>query len=99
MEYYISNYIEPKLVVVAVVLYLIGEMLKSSKLTKDKYLPVILGVIGVIICGIWVASTYSVSTYKDVFTAVFTALIQGVLTAGLAVYGNQIVKQLNKKDE
>ncbi len=96
---YITNYIEPKLVVLAVVLYLVGEMFKSSKVVKTKYLPVVLGAIGIIICGIWVISTYDIVTYKDVFAAIFTAVIQGVLTAGLAVYGNQVVKQLNKKDE
>ena len=42
----IMNYVKPELIVVAVVLYFIGMGLKQSQTVKDKYIPLILGGIG-----------------------------------------------------
>ncbi len=95
----ITDYIDPNLLVLAVALYIAGEMIKSSKVIKNKYLPILLGVVGIIVSGVWVCSTYDINTYKDVFGAIFTSVVQGAMTAGLAVYGNQVMKQLTKKDE
>ena len=41
----ITNYIKPELLVVAIVLYLIGVAGKKSELIKDKYIPLILGIL------------------------------------------------------
>ena len=53
----IMNYVKPELVVVAVVLYFIGIGLKKSETVADKYIPAILGVVGVVVCGIYVVAT------------------------------------------
>ena len=41
------NYVKPELIVVAVVLYFIGMGLKQSQTVKDKYIPLILGGLGI----------------------------------------------------
>ena len=46
----IMNYVKPELVVVAVVLYFVGMALKKSQTVADKYIPIALGGLGVIIC-------------------------------------------------
>ena len=46
----IKDYVKPELLVVAVVLYFIGMWLKQSETVKDKYIPLINGLIGVAIC-------------------------------------------------
>lgn len=48
------NYVKPELIVVAVVLYFIGTGLKQSQTVKDKYIPLILGGIGIVLCAVWV---------------------------------------------
>ena len=48
----IKDYVKPELLVVAVVLYFIGMWLKQSETVKDKYIPLINGLIGVAICAI-----------------------------------------------
>ena len=53
----IINYVKPELVIVAVVLYFIGIGLKNAQAVKDKYIPLILGIIGIILCGVWVLAT------------------------------------------
>lgn len=94
----IMNYIKPELVVVAIVLYFIGMWLKQAVFIKDKYIPLVLGIVGIFVCGIWVMATASFATAQDIALAVFTAIIQGILVAGLSTYVNQIVKQSNKEE-
>lgn len=94
----IMNYVKPELVVVAVVLYFVGMGLKQSQTVTDKYIPIILGAVGIAICGIYVVATCSLSGVQNMAMAVFTAIVQGVLVAGLSTYANQIFKQLNKEE-
>lgn len=94
----IMNYVKPELVVVAIVLYFIGIWLKQAAFIKDKYIPLVLGIVGVFVCGIWVMATASFATAQDIALAVFTAIVQGILVAGLSTYVNQIIKQLNKDE-
>ena len=94
----IKDYIKPELLVVAIVLYLIGMGLKKTEKVNDKYIPLILGAIGIVIALIYTLATSSFSGYQSVLMMIFTALVQGILVAGLAVYGNQVVKQVKKED-
>ena len=94
----ILNYVKPELVVVAIVLYFIGMWMKQSQTVADKYIPIILGVIGIVICGIYVIATCSLSGVQNVAMAIFTAIVQGILVAGLSTYVNQIIKQANKEE-
>ncbi len=94
----ILNYVKPELVVVAIVLYFVGMGLKQSQTVADKYIPIILGVIGIVICGIYVVATCSLSGVQNVAMAIFTAIVQGILVAGLSTYVNQIIKQANKEE-
>ena len=92
----IMNYVKPELIVVAVVLYFIGMGLKQAQAVKDKHIPIILGAVGVVLCAIWVLGNSPLGTGQDIAMAVFTAIVQGILVAGLSTYINQIVKQSGK---
>ncbi len=94
----IINYVKPELIVVAVVLYFIGMGLKQAQAVKDKYIPLILGGAGIVLCAIWVLATSPLGTGQDIAMAVFTAIVQGILVAGLSTYINQIIKQTNKSE-
>lgn len=94
----IVNYVKPELMVVAVVLYFIGIGLKKAQAVKDKYIPLILGGVGIILCAIWVLATSPLGTGQDIAMAVFTAVVQGILVAGLSTYINQVVKQSGKTE-
>ena len=89
----IMEYIKPEMLVIAVLLYVIGMMVKQAQFINDKYIPLILGVIGILVAVCWVAGDSG--TFG--LTGFMTAAVQGVLCAGLAVYGNQTIKQLAKK--
>lgn len=92
------NFVKPELIVVAIVLYFIGMSLKKAAAVLDKYIPLMLGAIGIVLCAIWVLATCSLDTGQDIAMAVFTAIIQGILVAGLSTYVNQIIKQVQKTE-
>ena len=96
--YQIMNYVKPELLVVAIILYFLGMWLKQAEFLKDKYIPLVLGGSGILICGIWVFSTAEIAVAQDVRKAIFASVTQGILVAGLSTYVNQIVKQIGKKE-
>ncbi|MBQ8856660.1 MAG: phage holin family protein [Lachnospiraceae bacterium] len=94
----IINYVKPEVLIVAVVLYFLGVGLKHMQVIKDKYIPLFLGIVGIIICAIYVFATCTCRGAKEIAMAIFTAITQGILVAGLSTYVNQIFKQLGKKE-
>lgn len=94
----IMNYVKPELVIVAIVLYFLGMWFKQAAFVKDKYIPLVLGIIGIFVCGIWVMANASFATAQDIALAIFTAIVQGIMVAGLSTYVNQLIKQAGKSE-
>lgn len=94
----VMNYVKPELLVLAVVLYFVGMAMKKTEAISDKYIPVTIGTIGILLCGIWVVATSPMGGMQEIAMAVFTAIVQGILVAGLSTYVNQVIKQHNKEE-
>lgn len=94
----VKDYIKPELLVVAIALYFIAEGLKMTEVIKSKYIPIILGILGIIISAIYVIATSELNGYQSILMAIFTSIVQGILVAGISVYVNQIIKQLKKEE-
>ena len=67
------NYVKPELIVVAFVLYFFGVALRQAQAVKNKYIPLILGGISMVLCAVWVMATSEIETAKEGAQAVFTA--------------------------
>ena len=93
---YIKEYIKPELLILAIVLYFLGVAIKNTEVIKDKYIPLVLGLVGIIFSAIYVVATSTIASYQDVLTIIFTSIVQGILVAGASVYVNQLIKQSNK---
>ena len=91
----IIDYIAPELLLVVPVLWVFGRLLKEAAFVSDKYIPLILGGAGILLAVCYVAGSGMVVTT----TGIFTAVTQGILCAGVAVYGHQIIKQLGSNDK
>ena len=91
----IKEFIKPEMLVIIPALYFIGMWLKKSAFV-DKYIPLALGGIGVILAAMWVLGTSTLGSMQAIFLAFFTAIVQGVLCAGLSVYVDQLFKQAKK---
>ena len=85
-----NEYVKTELLVLVPVLYAIGEFIKESKI-NDKYIPLIIGGIGVVLSSVYVISVNGFSGMT-----IFSGITQGILCAGCAVYGDQIFKQMGK---
>ena len=81
----LKDYILDNALILIPVIYVIGAILKGTELIKDKYIPVILLPIGIVLGMLIVGFTVN-------------GFIQGVLVTGVAVYANQLVKQTLKKE-
>ena len=81
----ILSYITENALILIPVLLIVGRILKGIEKIPDKWIPLILlplGVVGAMALGGWTVDS----------------AVQGILVTGTAVYGNQIVKQLQKSD-
>ena len=92
----LTNYIKPELIVVSIALYFVGIWIKNTKSIKDKWIPLILGAVGIFLCALWVLATTSITSWAVFLMSVFTAIIQGILVAALSTYVNQLIKQAKK---
>ena len=93
---YLSNFIKPELLVLIPVLYIAGAGLKKSARIADNLIPLVLGAISVVLALAYVLGTSTLSSWRDVLMAAFTAVTQGILCAGASVYVNQLIKQAEK---
>lgn len=81
----VLKYITENAYILIPVLLIIGQIVKNIKVIPDKWIPLILlplGIVGAMALGGWN----------------FESALQGILVTGVTVYGNQIYKQLNKKE-
>lgn len=81
----IMNYILDNALILIPVVYVLGLILKGLEVIKDKYIPIILLPIGVILA--MLLNGFNVQ-----------AFIQGILVTGVAVYSNQLIKQALKEE-
>jgi 1,4-dihydroxy-2-naphthoate octaprenyltransferase len=89
-----SEYIRPELLILVPVLYILGAIIKDSAAIQNRYIPAILGLIGIALSLLYVLGTGDFSA-----TGIFTGITQGILVAGAAVYTNELITQLLKHPE
>jgi 1,4-dihydroxy-2-naphthoate octaprenyltransferase len=92
------SYIRPELSVLIAVLYTIGLLMKSSTGIKDKWIPLWLGLIGIVLGLAYVLGTSVLDRPEAYFSAIFSGITQGILCAAAAVYANQLYKQAGKDE-
>lgn len=81
----VLTYITENAYILIPALLIIGQIIKNIKVIPDKWIPLILlplGIVGAMALGGWT----------------FESFLQGILVTGVTVYGNQIYKQLSKKE-
>lgn len=89
----LKEYIYPELLVLIPVLYFIGWCIKKCEKIDNKYIPMLLGVAGILLCTIYMLSITTTITFNAIFSTIFAAIVQGMLCAAAAVFVNQLKKQ------
>lgn len=88
-----NEYIQPEMLILIPELVVIGKIFSDADMVKNKYIPMLLGGFGIALSIVYMISLYGLS-----LNGIFTGIVQGILCAGTAVYGNQIYKQLGKSE-
>lgn len=86
----VLQFIKPELIIVMVACYVLGMFLKASA-AKDWLIPYLLLVFAIVL-----TIAYLAVVLDEGFTgkAIVVGIIQGLFAAALAVYGNQLIKQV-----
>lgn len=84
MDINLLDYIKEQAFILIPVLYVLGLMLKSNKKIQDWVIP-------------WILTICSILGAVLLMGLNINAVIQGILCVGVAVYGNQLVKQTTEK--
>ena len=98
MEFNMTDFIKPELMVLVVVLYLVGLALKKWEYIPDKLIPLVLGISGIVLATVYVFATTTVFGAQGTLMALFVAVTQGILCAGASVFVNHVYKQLQKEE-
>lgn len=77
--------IPEQLLVLVISLYVLGTFLKYTRKVEDKYIPMLLLLVGII----------GSMTLQHSFSTL--AFFEGIVAAGISVMGNQIYKQIFKE--
>ena len=80
----VLDYVVQEGLVMIPVLFIIGEIIKGTETIENKYIPVILLVLSLVLTPFVLGG----------YTAV--NIVQSVLVAGVTVFGNEIIKQGGK---
>ena len=90
----VIDYVKPELLILIPVLYILGCIIKDSATVQNRFIPAILGAVGVFLALLYVAGSTGISV-----TGIFTAITQGILIAGAAVYTNELIAQFRRSEE
>lgn len=86
MEMNIMDFITEQALILVPALYVLGMILKNTEKIKDWTIPWIL-----LVCGI--------GSCIAIMGVNIQAILQGILVAGVAVFGDQLLKQTTEKRE
>lgn len=77
---------------VVFILVILGKILKESTICKNKFIPLILSLISILVCILIYFSK------ENTMSGILFGIKNGILCCGVAVYGNQIFKQVLKDE-
>lgn len=88
----LKELVKPELAILIPVMWAIGYAIKNTQKIDDKYIPIILGVVSILLTALGLLATVE----SNLVTLLFAAITQGIIIAAVAVYGNQLIKQMSK---
>lgn len=95
MEVFMIDYIKPELIILIPTLWLIGEIIKKTRVKKT-FIPLFVGISGIVLAGLYVFSHLPSFEIRCVLSAIFASFTQGLLCAGGSVYAHEIVKNIGR---
>lgn len=90
----ILEFVRPELLILIAVTWCLGLFIKQTPKIQDWLIPIILLLFSVIFTVLWIAVVLG-----NGFTAavIISAVGQGIIIAAIAVFGNEVIKQISVK--
>lgn len=83
----LTDFIQEGYIILVAVLNVIGIGIKQTNLIPDRFIPISLIILGGIL-----------GVFTSIDLPLIDSVFQGVLCAGVAVLGNEVVKQYDRED-
>ena len=95
MEFNIMDFVQVELIIIIAVTYVWGLFLKSYQGLSDWTIPFILLAFGIVF-----SILYKAIMLSEGFTpeSILSGFLYGILIAGIAVFGNQLIKQGTQRE-
>lgn len=90
--------IRPELLVLIPVLYFLGLGLKKTAAFADRWIPLTLGAVGVILALAYLAAAQPVSNGPEIAMLIFAGVTQGILCAGCSLFAKNLITRSKKDD-
>lgn len=90
----ILNLVRPELIIIIVCCYILGLFLKATSRIEDKLIPIVILLFGIIFTILYIAIVLGEGLTGKVF---IVGILQGLICTAIAVYGNQVFKQISSK--
>ena len=92
----VASYIQPELLVLVPVLYLVGEGIKKSG-TDSSVIPLVNGLLGMMLACLYCFATRAPGS--SVAMVLFTGIVQGIFCAAVATYAYEAQKDVRRLRE
>lgn len=86
-----TEYITPELLILVPCLYVMGLMIKDIDFIENRYIPLILTGVSLVLTSLYVLGVGGLSAIN-----IFSSVVQSILCVACAVYADQIKKQFRK---
>ncbi len=91
----VANYLDVRLMIIVVFLYIVGLFLKQVPWFKANWaIPILLWMLGIFITFLYTAYVLGDGLLPS---TLIVSIIQGTLTAAMAVFGYEIIKQITHR--
>lgn len=87
----IKEFLQPGLAILVVLLICVGKFLKTLPKISDWIIPIALWGLGIVITILWFGA---IDGYGFTLPVFVNGFVQGTFVAALAVFGNQVYKQV-----
>jgi hypothetical protein len=91
----VLTFIRPELLIVVAVCYGLGMFLKQAPHVQDWIIPFAILIFSIILCIAYLA--FVIEKVMNI-EFIIIGIMQGILCASVAVFGNQLLKQITKKE-
>lgn len=93
MELNPFEFIKPELLSLILIAYFLGMAFKKWENIKDWTIPFLLGGVNIVLAIVYLFSVSADLDARKISALIFSAIVQGILTSGTAVFFYQLKKQ------